>query len=377
MRQILVILFLVLFPATQLWAQTPQLLNYQAVARNSTGQIIPSQNVGVRFSVLEGSVNGTELYKETHSTTTNNFGLFTLFIGGGTVATGTFSSIDWSTGTKFLKVEIAPAGGTNYTVQGTTQLLSVPYALYAEKTKLLAGNNTISISNGNTITGNYQPGNNTITITGNTIAGNYQPGTGININSNTISHNLQAGSGISINGNTISSTGTGGNSLWIADANGQHSATENVGIGSNSVNNTRLSLRQVTTNNGTNAAMDITSSDSYHTVVRFRNENANQEWQFQIPGTTNQFSTVGSYSIYNGNLNSTPFKIVPGTLNIAIGSTAGVNNLIPRSRLHIFNGDVNIDQIGSGIIMKSPNGNCWRITIDNSGNLVRTAITCP
>ena len=120
MRPILVILLLALFPAVKLVAQTPQLINYQAVARNATGQIIPSQNVGVRFSVLEGSVNGTELYKETHSTTTNNFGLFTLSIGSGTVATGTFNAIDWATGTKFLKVEIAPAGGTNYTIQGTT-----------------------------------------------------------------------------------------------------------------------------------------------------------------------------------------------------------------------------------------------------------------
>lgn len=113
-------------------AQAPQRFNYQAVARNKDGSIIAGQQVGVRFTILDGSTSGLVVYQETHQAITNNFGLFTLAIGGGSPGTGVFAGIKWGQGSKFLKVEIAPQGGQNYQLQGTTQLLSVPYALYAE-----------------------------------------------------------------------------------------------------------------------------------------------------------------------------------------------------------------------------------------------------
>ncbi|HEY6505833.1 MAG TPA: hypothetical protein VIZ28_17785 [Chitinophagaceae bacterium] len=218
-------LILVLFVAFKsAWAQMPQALNYQAIARNSMGQIVPSQSIGVRFTVLD--LTGTNiLYQETYNTTTNNFGLFTLAIGKGTPVSGTFAGIDWAAaGDKYLRVEIAPLGGTNYTIQGISQLLSVPYALYSEKTKLIGGN-AITITNGNTINANYLAGN-AITINSNTISGNYQPGTAININGNIISGNYQAGPGITINGNTISATA--GNS-WLLNGNAGTSASNFLG----------------------------------------------------------------------------------------------------------------------------------------------------
>ncbi len=209
-------------------AQTPQALNYQAIARNSMGQMIPAQNIGVRFTIQEAT-GGTILYQETQSTTTNNFGLFTLAIGKGSVVSGSMNAIDWSTGgDKMLKVEIAPQGGTNYTMQGLTQLLSVPYALYAEKTKLIGGN-AITITNGNTIAANYQAGTG-VSITGNTIAGNYQAGTGVSITGNTIAGNYQAGAGITITGNTISATA--GNS-WLLNGNAGTTATNFIGTTDN------------------------------------------------------------------------------------------------------------------------------------------------
>jgi len=97
-----------------------QALNYQAVARTSQGQLIPAQNISARFSILDGNVNGAAIYQETHNTITNNFGLFTLSIGKGTVLNGTFNTINWGSGDKFLKVEIAPKGNSNYELQGTT-----------------------------------------------------------------------------------------------------------------------------------------------------------------------------------------------------------------------------------------------------------------
>lgn len=112
-------------------AQVPQKINYQAVARNSAGTTLNSQPVSVRLTIHDGSAGGTTVYQETHNVTTNQFGLFNIAIGGGTPVTGTFSSIPWSAGDKYLQIELDPAGGTSYANMGTSQLLSVPYALYA------------------------------------------------------------------------------------------------------------------------------------------------------------------------------------------------------------------------------------------------------
>ncbi|MEY2948871.1 MAG: hypothetical protein RLZZ248_72, partial [Bacteroidota bacterium] len=85
-----------------------------------------------QMSILQGSVSGSSVYTETHSPTTNSSGLISIEIGGGTTITGAFSSIDWSNGPYYLKREVDPAGGTNYLISGTSQLMSVPYALHAK-----------------------------------------------------------------------------------------------------------------------------------------------------------------------------------------------------------------------------------------------------
>ena len=113
-------------------AQAPEKMSYQAVVRNATGQLIQNQNVGIKASILQNSGTGTVVYSETLSGTTNANGLVSLAIGSGTVLSGTFASIDWSTGNYYLKTETDPTGGTNYTIAGTSQLLSVPYAMYAK-----------------------------------------------------------------------------------------------------------------------------------------------------------------------------------------------------------------------------------------------------
>jgi hypothetical protein len=128
------ILIISLFFITLLsFAQVPQGISYQAIALNSAGSPVVSANVGLRLSVLDNSATGTSVYSETHTKTTNAQGLFNLVIGQGTIVSGTFNTINWGTNSKFLKVEMDAAGGTNYVLVGTTQLLSAPYALYAEK----------------------------------------------------------------------------------------------------------------------------------------------------------------------------------------------------------------------------------------------------
>ena len=118
--------------ASFVYAQVPEKMSYQAVVRNASGQLLQNQNVGIRVSILQNSQSGTVVYSERLTGTTNANGLVSLAIGSGTVISGTFNAINWSSGTYYLKTETDPAGGTNYTITGTSQLLSVPYAMYAK-----------------------------------------------------------------------------------------------------------------------------------------------------------------------------------------------------------------------------------------------------
>ena len=113
------------------FAQSPQLIPYQAVARNSGGNLIANQAVGLQFTIRTALWNGSIEYQETNTATTNDLGLFSVNIGGGTIVSGTMAGITWSSASKFLQVEIDPTGGTTYIDMGTTQFMSVPYALYA------------------------------------------------------------------------------------------------------------------------------------------------------------------------------------------------------------------------------------------------------
>ena len=117
---------------TSVWAQSPQSFKYQAIARDVNGIVLANQSVGIQISILEGSIYGASVYIETFEPTTNNFGLINLNIGTGTPVTGDFTTIDWANDKYFIKVEMDPANGTAYQIMGTSQLLSVPYALHAK-----------------------------------------------------------------------------------------------------------------------------------------------------------------------------------------------------------------------------------------------------
>lgn len=114
-------------------AQVPGKFTYQAVVRSVNNSLIENALVGVRISILQGSITGNAVYIEIHDVTTNNNGLLSLEIGGGYAQLGSFIDIDWSSGPYYLKTEIDPNGGTDYSITNTQQLLSVPYALYADK----------------------------------------------------------------------------------------------------------------------------------------------------------------------------------------------------------------------------------------------------
>jgi hypothetical protein len=131
-----------MFLPKQASAQTPQKMSYQAVIRNSSNALVTNTNVGMQISILQGSAGGTAVYVERQIPQTNSNGLVTIEIGNGTVISGTFSSINWANGPYFIKTETDLTGGSNYTITGTSQLLSVPYALYAKTAENLSGSIT-------------------------------------------------------------------------------------------------------------------------------------------------------------------------------------------------------------------------------------------
>ncbi len=194
------------------FAQAPQGLSYQAVARDNSGQLLPNQQLGLRISILNGSSLGPVVYQETFTPKTNSLGLFTLAIGYGTATSGNFDAINWGSGLKYLKVEMDPLGGTTYSDLGTTELMSVPYALYSSKSgnPFIAGKG-ISVSN-DTISNTLPDQKITLTGTGNTsISGTYPDFT---IHTDVPPAYL-AGTGINLSGTTFSAQNT--KALWNAD----------------------------------------------------------------------------------------------------------------------------------------------------------------
>lgn len=134
------LLICALFSLLSLQAQAPNRFNYQGVARQATGEVMPNRNIGIRANILSDSPDGSIQYSETHTVTTNQLGLFVLSIGGGIVISGDFEDILWDGKDNFLKIEIDPNGGNDYSFNGTTQLLSVPYAIHSQNASEIGGN---------------------------------------------------------------------------------------------------------------------------------------------------------------------------------------------------------------------------------------------
>lgn len=124
--------FLMQYPTLN--AQDSTGISYQAIVRTASGTVT-NETVGVQISILQTSETGTPVYTERHTRVTDKTGLLTFEIGTGTVQSGNFHDIDWAEGPYFIKSEVDPQGATSYTIIGTFQLLSVPYALHAKRTE--------------------------------------------------------------------------------------------------------------------------------------------------------------------------------------------------------------------------------------------------
>ena len=130
MKRLLIALSIIIGININVFSQSPQKFNYQAVVRDNVGAVIKNQIVSFRIAIVKTNPSGVEVYAESHTPTTNDFGLVNIEVGGGTVISGSMASIDWGSDIYFIKIGLDASGGSNYTLIGTSQLLSVPNAQY-------------------------------------------------------------------------------------------------------------------------------------------------------------------------------------------------------------------------------------------------------
>lgn len=286
------------------WAQSPEQFNYQAVIRNSGGNILANQNVGIKFNIRQSTAGGTIVFSETFAATTNEFGMVNLQIGSGTAVTGTIAGIPWGAGPFYLEFMADAAGGSNYTAVGTSQLLSVPYALYAKNaggTYWLPSTNNTGIS--------YDQGN---VVVGQKSIAPYDK-------------------------------------FYILSDEADVNASNLVLLNKNAATQTRLTI-------------------------------TNNQFNSMVLGLNNSSSPFGANEGFLFYFNNYDFKIGVGgfeRMRFKSDGKIGIGTPTPKTQLQVTGGDIYLESANAGVIMKSPDGNCWKLTVANNGAPVFTAITCP
>lgn len=350
-------------------AQTPQAIKYQAVARDNSGNIIANQNIGFRISILQNSPTGSFVYTETHTVSSNAFGLVNLDLGTGNIVNGTFSTINWGASNFFVKIEMDVNGANNYIFMGTSQLLSVPYALFAEKTNesqtLNLNGNILSISNGNSVTLNNS---------GTT----YSAGNGININGNIISNSAPD--------QTVTLTGSGNTTVSgsypnfsinsTSSGNSLDQAYDFGGAGQGRSITTDAGSVQINNSGSNSTALEINSSVANSsavvaniggTGVGFRAESSNPSNTFAaIQANTNSSSNQNSAILGN---NSGAGYAVSGQIPANASGTAAVYGSNLRS-----NGGSGVSGIGfNGVVGQAQNAQGFGIYGINTNSATGTA----
>jgi len=298
-------LLALLFFTMQAIAVVPEAIKYQAVARDNNGNIIANRNIGIRLSILETTTSGISVYSERHAAVTNNLGLVNLEIGKGTALSGSMTDIDWGNDSHFIKIEMDDNGGTNYTMVGTSQLVSVPYALYAKE----AANGTQWSDTTDNIYFN----------TGKVGVGTNNPKTAFEV----FSH-AKKGSQVLITGELPT-------------------------------------LRLIDTAYSGNGVIIGVAADSNDLIPR--------SGKGDVVFTNEAYGTGGGY-IFGTGVPSEPCVKITDDCKVGIGTDK------PVAKLDVSGGDINIADVGSGVVMKSPDGNCWRMTVSNTGQPVFTSIQC-
>ncbi|WP_298118418.1 tail fiber domain-containing protein [Flavobacterium sp.] len=394
MKNIITLLLFCFFTSIAL-AQAPNKMSFQSVVRDGSGNLVANSNVGIKISILQTSASGTVVFSESHTVLTNANGLATLEIGNGTNISGTIAGINWATGPYFLKVESDPTGGTSYTISGTSELLSVPYALYAANSGSLNVWNILGNSNIDDATNFIGTTNakDVIFKRDNTRSGR------IGLNNTSFGYNSlnAAATGIrntSIGANTLPSTTTGtlnvavGESTMFLNTTGQENSAFGVGslysntTGSQNTSIGRNALTSSTTANSNTAIGYATLRNN--TTGNFNTGLGRDALRLNTTGIENTASGVNSlYDNTTGEKNSAVgvqslrknttglnntaigyqalFENTTGSNNTAVGNTAfstglaysnstaiGASSVITASN-QVRVGDVNVNSIGGQV----------------------------
>lgn len=313
---LLLSLSLLAFITHQGKAQAPQGMNYQAVARDAGGVIIANQPISIRLTITDGS-NGQAVYQETHSPTTNQFGLFSLNVGNGTPVSGTFSTINWATTNAWMNVDMDVTGGTNWVTMGSSQFLSVPYALHAATAgdnKWTSNSTNISNNNiGNVGIGTTSPGNKLSVIqSGNTGGAAYFS---------------QVNSASPVDAVMIDNNSDGSSLVCSAYGNGNagYFAVSNAGSSADAI---------VAQNNGYGDAIAGIHSGSGVAVYGYQTGIGNAAF-FQTNNTANTVNALTSLcngfgaAAYFANTGATGPALITGAGNVGIGVSS------PSAKLHV------------------------------------------
>jgi hypothetical protein len=361
-------IFLAIFISLNLIAQVPQKMSYQLVVRNSSNAIVANQNVGIRLSILQGNATGSIVFEEVHNKISNINGLVSFVIGEGTPVSGNISAVDWANGPYFIKTEADPSGGTNYTITGTTQLLSVPYALYAGRVSysFQQATDVDSITTNTIFVQGLRIGKGNAALTYNTAIGNGALDSTLAGDENTaigfsaLKRNISGSANVAVGFGTLYNNTTGYNNTAVGNEvlNRNNTGRFNTGVGTLTLHNLTtgeknfagsfLALNHLITGTG-NVALGYASM--YFSIT---SDSCTSIGLGALHDITTGRKNVALGGDAGGNIHTSSF-------NMALGDSAYVND--PASNFQMV--------IGNSIYGKDINGRGINLSIGNMGAFVK------
>ncbi len=358
MRKIIHLALCILVITISANAQAPERFQYQTVVRDNSGNPIANQNVGFRINIHRGSSTGAVDYSETHNATTNDFGLVNLELGGGTSVSGSFNTIDWEGNIYFVEVELDPSGGSAYSSMGTTQLLSVPYALSSKKASGMDLNDLVDVQ-GNPANGEVLKWNGTT----------WAPA----IDSAGLAVVYTAGSGVSISGSNVISADLGTD---ISTNEIQSNAVTNAKIANSAVGTNQLANSSVTTAKLDNGAVSAPKLGQMSAAIGEVLKWNGAAW---APAADNTGPASVTYTAGTG-VSISGSNVVSADLGVDIATAEIQNDAVTNAK--IANNAVNTAQIANSAVTSTKidqmsatngevlkwNGTNWAPAADSAGS---------